>query len=177
MKKEKIAHKERWAEQTRACLSRSLDSQATLFRTNDSKFVRCKAIVQEIEKVYEERAKIRSTIQSNALMPPLVTVSYPKEMSVFFDAHYLIECTLLSQHLSSEEMSNARFILKFLLPTFLCISPINISNEEKNKYLPQINEYENHPLSYSTQLNLKGFDEYIKNFHPEFVSCFLNKYY
>lgn len=71
MKKEKIAHKERWAEQSnyfklklllnfillaRACLSRSLDSQASLFRTNDAKFLRCRSIIQDIERVYEEVA-------------------------------------------------------------------------------------------------------------------------
>jgi histone deacetylase complex regulatory component SIN3 len=170
MKKDKIAHKERWAEQTRVCLSRSLDSQATLFRTNDAKFLRCRSIIQDIEKVYEERAKIKNAMQSTPVMPPLVTVSYPKEMSIFFDVHYLIECTLLSLHLSSEEMSNARFILKFLLPTFLCISPMNMSSQEKSKYFPAIEDYEKHPLSYSTQLSMKGFDEYIKNFYPEFVS-------
>lgn len=36
--------------------------------------------------------------------------------------------------------------------------------------IPSLEEYEKHPLSYSTQLNLKDFDEYIKNFYPEFVS-------
>jgi histone deacetylase complex regulatory component SIN3 len=68
MKKEKIAHKERWAEQSkilnlfpiqhkflaRACLSRSLDAQAALYRTTDSKFLRCRSIIQDVERVYEE---------------------------------------------------------------------------------------------------------------------------
>jgi hypothetical protein len=74
----------------------------------------------------------------DGMMPPLVVITYPKEMSSFFDAHYLLECTLLTLHLSSEEMSNARFILKFLLPTFLCINSMNISNDS-GKQQKQIN--------------------------------------
>jgi hypothetical protein len=70
-------------------------------------------------------------MQIDGLLPPLITVAYPKEMSVFFDAHYLIECTIITQNLSSEEMSNARFLLKFVLPTFLCINPANISAQER----------------------------------------------
>ena len=54
MKNEKVAHSERWAEQTRVCLGRALDNQASLFRNNDTKFLRCRAMVQEIERHYEE---------------------------------------------------------------------------------------------------------------------------
>lgn len=70
-------------------------------------------------------------MQIDGPLPPLVTVAYPKEMSVFFDAHYLIECTMITQNLSPEEMSNSRFLLKFVLPTFLCVNPANVSAQEK----------------------------------------------
>lgn len=53
MRKDKISRSERWAEQTRACLSRSLDSQANFFRNNDQKFLRCRSVIQDIEKAFE----------------------------------------------------------------------------------------------------------------------------
>ena len=54
MKTEKVAHSERWAEQTRICLGRALDNQASVFRNNDMKFLRCRTLIQEIERHYEE---------------------------------------------------------------------------------------------------------------------------
>ncbi|KAI6182361.1 HDAC-interact domain-containing protein [Aphelenchoides bicaudatus] len=170
MKKEKIAHKERWAEQTRACLSRSLDAQATLYRTTDSKFLRCRSIIQDIERIYEERTKLTESMNIDGMLPPLITITYPKEMSVFFDAHYLIECTMITQNLTNEEMFNARFLLKFVLPTFLCINPANISAQDEISSVVNIDDYEKHPISYATKLNLNGFDEYIRNFYPEFAN-------
>jgi histone deacetylase complex regulatory component SIN3 len=64
MKREKIAHSERWAEQQKACLSKSLDSQASLFRNNDSKFLRCRSIIQDIERIYEEVTSHSFTIMN-----------------------------------------------------------------------------------------------------------------
>lgn len=98
--------------------------------------------------------------------PPLVTFEYPTDMTVLFDSHYLIECTLLGQHCTTEELSNARFFLKFILPNLLCVnftngggrtSGVPIESEENDKY----------PLSYATQLNIPDFTRYIESFIPE----------
>lgn len=109
-------------------------------------------------------------MQIDGMLPPLVSITYPKEMSVFFDAHYLIECSLLTQNLTSEEMSNARFLLKFVLPTFLCINPSTIATQEQLESAFKLNEQDTYPISYATQLNINGFGEYIRKLYPEFVS-------
>lgn len=68
----------------------------------------------------------------------------------------------------------------FFASTLWTSQMIVVSNKNKSTYeitktifaglFPDIEEYEK--LSYSTQLNLKGFDEYIRSFYPEFVSLF-----
>ncbi|CAD5209235.1 unnamed protein product [Bursaphelenchus xylophilus] len=164
MRKDKIIKGERWAEQTRACLSRSLDSQANFFRNNDTKVLRCRSIIQDIEKVFEERKKLMEEMCTDGGFPPLVTLTYPVDMSVFFDAHYLIECTLLGQHLTSEELSNARFFLKFLLPSLMCL---NVLQEEKSGITVDSEATEKFPISYATQLNVPDFARYMQSFVPE----------
>ncbi|CAD5206442.1 unnamed protein product [Bursaphelenchus okinawaensis] len=167
MRKDKVVKSERWAEQTRACLSRSLDSQANFFRNNDTKVLRCRSIIQDIEKVFEDRSRVMEDMTyADGAFPPLITLTYPSDMSVFFDAHYLIECTLLGQHLSLEELSNARFFLKFLLPNLLCLNILH-NQEVVSGMLIDVEKDEKCPISYATQLNVGDFERYIKSFIPE----------
>ncbi|KAI6192747.1 hypothetical protein M3Y94_01321600 [Aphelenchoides besseyi] len=168
MRKDKISHSERWNEQTRACLSRSMDNQSTLFRNNDMKFLKCRTIIQDIERHYEERSKLTGTIHYNGNLPPLITLTYPREMSVFYDAHYLIECAFLATHISAEEMNTVRFILKFVLPTLLGINPYNVSTSQAIREMIDLDGYEKNPLAHSTLLNVKKFDEYIRRYYGDF---------
>ena len=121
------------------------------------------------------------------MLPPQVTLTYPKNLSVFFDAHYLIECVTLTLHLSAEELSNVRFVrklagglpqltsgaclVKFLLPTFLGVNPSEAALHKKVGKQVSLDDYEKHPLSYATQINLRGFDAYIRQYYASFVSA------
>lgn len=109
-------------------------------------------------------------MSTDGAFPPAVVLSYPADMSVLFDAHYLIECTLLGLHLSAEELSNARFFLKFVLPNLLCINVLQDA-QVMSGVLLENEDAQKMPISYATQLNVPDFSRYIRSFLPSDTSA------
>ncbi|VDO94917.1 unnamed protein product [Soboliphyme baturini] len=124
-----------WREQNQKYYWKSLDHQGITFKQNDLKVVRSKALISQIEALYDERHEAIEQQAGEIPTGPHLEVTYPEERTVFCDVHdLLIHHVKRQTSIQSEEKRKIKRILKTILPRLFGIkAKENDSEEDTNQ--------------------------------------------
>ena len=120
-----------WREQNEKFYLKSLDHQGIMFKQSDSRLIRSKAIMNEIENFYDERHEQEETNEGEPLAGPHVTVDYP-DSSILLDANNLIIHHIKRQTtVGNVEKQKVKVLLRHYLLDFFQHQRQELSDDER----------------------------------------------